>query len=259
MTGIPLCDSHAHLSDEAYDADREAVAREALDGGLRFIVDVGTNPATWARSRALAEAVSGLVVTVGVHPHDAASTSADEVGPLLEGAWWEKARAVGEIGLDYHYDFSPRERQREVFEAQLAWAARRSVPSVIHVREAWDDALAILRRADLAAGGVVHCFSGTWDEARAVLDLGLCLSVTGVVAFPRSTELREIVARVPLDRLFLETDCPYLSPPPHRGRRNHPAHVRLVAEAVAAVRDEELARVADVTTAAAAAFFGVGV
>jgi len=250
-----LCDTHAHLSDGAFDDDREAVARDDLQSGLGFIIDVGTNDETMEVSRSLCTTVDGVYRTVGYHPHDATDVEPDSVAACISRHWCERTVAVGEIGLDYHYDFSPRERQRVVFEAQLDVAAKRSVPVVIHIREAFDDAHAILEKSALPAGGVVHCFTGSYEEARSFLDLGLHVSFTGVLAFPRSTDLRETFARLPLDRVFFETDSPYLTPPPFRGKRNRPAHVRYIAQAAAAAIDTEFDSLIASTTRAAISLF----
>ena len=170
-------------------------------------------------------------------------------------AWSDKVVALGEIGLDYHYDFSPRKEQQDLFAAQLDYAAERKIPTVIHIREAWDDALAIMKKADLSAGGVVHCFTGSLENARASLELGLHISFTGVITFPKSKELREVVKETPLDKMFFETDCPYLSPPPFRGKRNHPLYVRHIVEGVAEELSLSYEELLEKTTANAIKFF----
>jgi TatD DNase family protein len=192
--------------------------------------------------------------SIGIHPHAAGkfAEGAGGAAAAVEAAVAAQpaARAVGEIGLDYHYDFAPRDAQHAVFRAQIALARRRRLPIVIHTREAEDDTFAIL--AEEQAGDVpvvFHCFTGNVATARRVLDAGYDLSLAGIVTFPRATELKEVAAFVPLDRLLIETDSPYLAPVPHRGKRNEPAHVALVADHVASLRGDTSGRIREATTA----------
>ena len=252
-----FCDTHAHLSDEAFDEDRLLVAGNALRSGLDFIIDVGTNIKTWKVSRELSMAVDNVYTTVGWHPHDAAS--AEESTLLEQFKEWatEKTVAVGEIGLDYHYDFSPREQQKKIFRAQLEMAGELKLPAVIHIREACNDAFDILSSVSLEYSGVVHCFSGSYEQARTLLDFGLYLSFTGVLAFSRSSDLREIISKLPVDRIFFETDSPYLSPPPERGKRNVPENVKHIVEVAAnelGLNTHDLARM---TTQTSRDFFNI--
>src|SRR5512145_2824397 len=238
-----MVDSHCHLADEAFAADLEAVVARAREAGVISAMCIlaagdGTESARAARVRALWPAVC---FSVGVHPHQAGAfaggpaAAADLVRRALEG---ERALAVGEIGLDYHYDFSPRDVQRDVFEAQVALARELARPIVIHTREATDDTFDVLRNAgDGAVRGVFHCFTGDVAMARRALELDFHISLSGIVSFPRATELREVAAMVPDNRLLIETDAPYLAPAPHRGKRNEPAFVTRVAEVVAEVRN----------------------
>ena len=212
MTDHLFCDTHAHLSDEAFDEDRIQVARNALKNGLEFIIDVGTNEKTWEVSRELSMAVDNVYTTVGWHPHDAAQAEHSKLMDQFKEWSTEKTVAIGEIGLDYHYDFSPRKQQKKIFAAQLEMASDLKLPSVIHIREAWDDAFDILSSVSLEYSGVVHCFSGNYEQARTLLDFGLYLSFTGVLAFPRSSDLRDILSRIPVDRVFFETEPTTLAP-----------------------------------------------
>ena len=199
--------------------------------------------------------------SVGVHPHAAGKFKASPAGAAaaVDAAISAQpaTRAVGEIGLDYHYDFAPRDAQHAVFRVQIALARRRRLPIVIHTREAEDDTFAIL--AEEGAGDVAvvfHCFTGTTTTARRVLDAGYDLSLAGIVTFPRAAELKEVAAFVPLDRLLIETDSPYLAPVPHRGKRNEPAHVALVAEHIASLRGDTAERIREATTATFHRIFG---
>jgi TatD DNase family protein len=241
-------DSHAHLADPAFDADRDAVIARARDAGAVAIVCIGESLAAAERAARLAEAHAGVVFhTAGVHPHDAALFDRDRDLPLIEGQLRAGAVAVGECGLDYHYDHSPRERQLVAFGAQLALARAAGRPVVVHTREAEDDTRAMLQ--DAAADGVrgvLHCFTGSAALAEAALDVGWYVSFSGIVTFRKWTD-DALLRLVPDDRLLVESDSPYLAPVPHRGRRNEPAWVARTVERVATARGvsaEVLGRVA---------------
>jgi TatD DNase family protein len=247
-----LVDSHCHVAEPEFDPDRDAVLARAAANGVTTLVCVGaTGPAA---ANAPAVALAGraapleIVATVGVHPHHA-STADDAAFALLEGlALAPGVVAVGETGLDFHYDFSPRDAQRAAFARTIDLARRMVLPLVVHVREAHVEAAELLRAEGAAAvGGVIHCFTGDRDDARRYLDLGFHVSVAGIVTFKNADSLRTAVRTIPLDRLLIETDAPYLAPAPHRGRRNEPAWVRVVADTVAAVRSESFDTVASAT------------
>jgi TatD DNase family protein len=238
-----MIDSHCHLADAAFSADLPDVIRRAREGGVQralCILAAGDEEES-AAARKARELWPDLRVAVGVHPHYAGRFpgSSDEAARFVSAAVHAQgASAVGEIGLDYHYEHSPQEVQRVVFEAQVALAGELALPVVIHTREATDDTLQILSGTRPApAGGVFHCFTGDVEMARVALDLGFYISLAGMVTFPRSAALREVAAFVPADRLLIETDSPYLAPVPHRGTRNEPAFVARVLEHVAHLRD----------------------
>jgi TatD DNase family protein len=242
-------DSHCHVQD-APDDDADAAVSEAAAAGVGLLVAVGTDVRTSHLAVALADRHDGVVVaTAGVHPHDAAGGT-EGLTELLDGG---RVVAVGECGLDYHYDHSPRAVQREVFEAQVDEARQRDLALVVHTREAWDDTFAILRNA--ADGTVLHCFTGGPAEAKRALDAGLTLSFSGIVSFKGATDVREAAALCPLDRLLVETDAPYLAPVPHRGKTNRPAWVPLVGEAVAAAKGVPVGEVEAASTANAERVF----
>ena len=245
-----MIDSHCHLDDPRFNPDREAVLQRARHAGLTLALTIGSGdgPPDLEVAIRLAEQVPWLYATVGVHPHEASKADPAALERLEQLCAHPKVLAVGEIGLDYHYDHSPREVQREVFAAQLAIARRARKPVVIHTREAWDDTVAILRRHG-EGSGVMHCFSGGWDEAVESLDLGFYLSLAGILTFPKAAPLRDVAARAPMDRLLVETDAPYLAPVPHRGQRNEPAFVVHTAQALAQARGTALEEVAAHTTA----------
>lgn len=248
MPATAWADSHCHLGDDA--AEALAAARAA---GVELLVTVGTDAEHSRRAVELAAAHDGVWATVGLHPHDA-SQGLTGLEPLL-GA--PKVVAVGETGLDYHYDHSPRDVQRAAFAAQIGLAHEHGLALVIHTREAWDDTFAILRAEAPPARTVFHCFTGGPPEARRCLDLGAYLSFSGIVTFKNAPENREAAALCPLDRLLIETDSPYLAPVPHRGRRNQPAYVAVVGAAVAAARGTTTEHVAAVTLSNTRVAFGM--
>jgi TatD DNase family protein len=244
-------DSHCHVPYEGVGLE---VVEQARAAGVNRLVTVGTDAAQSEAALAVAATHEGVWATVGLHPHEA-SLGVETVAPLLRGQ--PKLVAVGECGLDYHYDFSPRPAQREAFAAQVALARQHCLALVVHTREAWDDTFAILRSEGVPDRTVFHCFSGGPGEARRALDLGAWLSFSGIVTFKGAAEVREAAALCPFERLLVETDSPYLAPVPHRGRPNTPAYVPLVGAGVAAVRGIGLEEVEAATWAAASAVFGI--
>jgi TatD DNase family protein len=252
-------DNHCHLDGED---DVEAVIADARAAGVGGMVTVGTDEASSARCLALAADHDGVWATAGVHPHDAVD-GVDGLRRLVDAARsggdpGAAPVAIGECGLDYHYDHSPRPVQREVFAAQVGLAHELGLPLVIHTREAWDDTFDVLAAEGVPDRTVFHCFTGGPAEAERGLAVGALLSVSGIVTFPSAGDLRDAVARTPLERLMVETDSPYLAPVPHRGRRNRPALVARVGEEVATLLGREVDDVAAATTATAHAFYGIG-
>jgi TatD DNase family protein len=228
-------DSHAHLDGPQFASDRDAAIQRAYDAGIRTLLAIGNGdgPDDLACAIPLAERYPWIYASIGVHPHEARLLTAAHLELMQRLAAHPRVLAIGEIGLDYHYDHSPRDVQRQVFRQQLALAAAVKLPILIHCRpsqnssNAWDDLLAILNQhwAATGLGGVLHCFTGNLSQARAALDLGFILSFAGNLTYPKAADIRDAAAMVPLDRFFLETDCPYLAPIPYRGKRNEPAYV----------------------------------
>jgi TatD DNase family protein len=257
-----MIDSHCHLADEVYAGDAAAVIARAQAAGVRAAMCIldATDEAELARAEAMRPLWPAMVVSVGVHPHKAggfagrAAGSAECVATHIDRL---SPRGIGEIGLDYHYDFAPRDVQQQVFAAQVELAAARDLPVVIHAREADEDAVAVLREAGRGkVRGVFHCFTaGHWLATQA-LELGFFISFTGILTFPRAGDLREVAARVPLDRTLLETDSPFLAPVPFRGKRNEPAWVGRVAEQLAAVHHTTTDAVVAATTGNFVTLFG---
>jgi TatD DNase family protein len=241
-------DNHCHLvpGPEA----TEAVADAAAAGVERLVV-VGTDAEQSREAIRVARAHENVWATVGLHPHDAV----EGVDGIVEMLGEPEVVAVGECGLDYHYDHSPRPVQRDVFAAQIGLAHERSLPLVIHTREAWDDTFAILESEGTPAHTVFHCFTGGELEARKALEIGASLSFSGIVTFPKADDVRAAAVLCPLDRLLVETDSPYLTPVPHRGQPNRPALVPLVGQAVAAARGVPVADVAAASWANAERFY----
>jgi len=249
-----LVDTHCHL-DMLEDLDGALERMRAA--GVARAVTIGVDRASSEWAVRAARTHDQIWATVGLHPHDAKDQS-DELLSYIEqlASTEQRVVGVGEAGLDYHYDNSPRERQREVYAKQVEMARRVGKALVIHSREAWDDTFSILASAGAPERLVFHCFSGGPEEARRALDLGATLSFAGVVTFKNAQDLREAVALAPLDRIVVETDAPFLTPAPHRGKPNEPAYVSLVAEAIAAVKGVPADEVARATSANAARLFG---
>jgi TatD DNase family protein len=247
---VKLVDSHCHLDDKQFDPDRAEVIERAREAGVERMMTIGTGngPPDLEAALRLARKHSFIYATVGLHPHDAAKATPETFAAMEALAAETKVLALGEIGLDYHYDFSPRDVQRNVLVEQLKLAARAGKPIVIHTREAWDDTLLLLRE-HWSGGGIMHCFSGGPAEARQALDLGFYLSFGGVLTFPKAEELREAARMAPEDRLLIETDAPYLAPVPKRGKRNEPAFIVETARRLAEVRSVAPEHIAEVTTA----------
>jgi len=248
-----LIDSHCHLDHEQFNPDRDAVIERALEAGVERMLAIGTGdgPPDLEAGIRMADRHPAIYATVGVHPHEASKATSETYRQLADLLKHPKVLALGEIGLDYHYDFSPREVQRDVFVEQMRIAADARKPIVIHTREAWADTLALIERHWTPTGlpGIMHCFSGGPAEAERCLALGFYLSFGGIVTFPKSLELQEAAKVVPSDRILAETDAPYLAPVPKRGKRNEPAFVIETARKVAALRGETLESLAAATTA----------
>jgi TatD DNase family protein len=248
-----IVDSHCHLDDASFDEDREAVLERAREAGVEMMLAIGTGdgPPDLEVAIRLAERHPPVYATVGIHPHDAKKADLTSLDRLAELCSYPKVLAVGEIGLDYHYDNSPREKQRDVFVDQMQIARQARKPIVIHTRDAWEDTMELLSTHWHPGGlsGIMHCFSGDGAQASESLDLGFLISFGGVVTFRRAETLREAAGAVPLDRLLVETDAPYLTPEPYRKiRRNEPCYVVQTARKVAEVRGIEYEELAAATS-----------
>ena len=256
-------DTHAHLDDKRFSEDLDAVVARAKDAGLKSMITVGC----WKKEGGFSSVLDvlkkydSLWLALGVHPHEAKDAVEDGPWDEIKRIALEKGTrlvAIGETGLDYHYDHSPREAQKKVFARQIALARELNLPLIVHSREADADTMEILKSEGAAnVGGVFHCFSGTKEVAREVIDLGFYLSFTGVVTFPKADDLRAVVKAVPIEKMLIETDCPYLAPSPHRGKRNEPSFVVETAKEIAKIKGLSEDDVARITTLNAEDLFGL--
>lgn len=254
---LRFIDTHCHLEMARFDPDREEVIKRASEAGIEAMITIGSDAESNPRALELCNNHETIYCSVGIHPHDASEFTGETHEMLKAWASREKTVAVGETGLDYHYDHSPREVQREVFARHLALAAETGLPAVIHSREAKADTLGILRESGITKG-VMHCFSGDLEMAERAMAMGLYISFAGPVTFKNARRLKEIAKAVPDDYLLVETDAPYLTPEPLRGRRNEPAHVVHTARELAALRGVSLEDIARITTLNARRLFGIG-
>lgn len=246
---MELFDSHCHVDEPKFDADRdEALARMLEHGVTRYAV-IGSDMDSSRHAADFAAAHAGCYAAVGIHPHEAKTMKDGDLDRLASWLKEDKVVALGEIGLDYYYDLSPREVQMDVCEKQMELAWSLNVPVAYHVRDAHQDMIDLLKRhKGKLTGGIIHCFSGSWEIAKEYLKLGYYISFAGPVTFKKAPKLQEAAVNVPRDRLLIETDSPYLAPEPVRGRRNEPANVRYVAEKIAALRGESVEELAAYTT-----------
>ena len=238
---MDLIDSHAHIDFPQFADDREAMLQRARDAGVNTLLAIGTGPGPEKLDAALpfAEQYEWIYTSIGIHPHEAKEVTQHHLDELARLAQRPKVIAWGEIGLDYFYNHSPRDTQASVFHAQMELARAAKLPIIIHCRDAWDDCLAQLEQhwKPTGLGGILHCFTGTLDHARRGLDMGFHISFAGNSTYRKTQHLRDVASEIPLDRMLIETDSPYLAPQPYRGKRNEPAYVVEVAKTLAAVRN----------------------
>ena len=251
-----LYDTHAHLDDEMFDCDREEIIEKIKASGVGLVNNIGSSMVSSRASLELAKKYDLIHATVGVHPSETASLCMADMDELREMAKNNKVVAIGEIGLDYHYDDTDPKTQKKWFRIQLDLAKELKLPVVIHDRESKGDCLKILKEKDIHFG-VVHCFSGSADTAKEILDMGLNISFTGVLTFKNAKRAIEALRVIPIDRVFIETDCPYMAPEPHRGTRNDSSLVCHIAQKIAEVKGLTFDEVAKITTENAMKFFNI--
>ncbi|MGN1401626.1 MAG: TatD family hydrolase [Bacillus sp. (in: firmicutes)] len=253
-----LFDTHAHLNAEQYTEDLEAVIDRAQAEGVSRMVVVGFDRPTITKAMQLTEQYPFIYAAVGWHPVDAVDMTNEDLAWIEELAANPKVVALGEMGLDYHWDKSPKEIQKEVFRKQIALAKKVKLPIIIHNREATQDIVQILKEEGAEeVGGIMHCFSGSAETAKECMKMNFFISFGGPVTFKNARNVKEVAADIPLDRLLIETDCPYLTPHPHRGKRNEPSYVKLVAEELANLKGLSFEELADITTKNAKKVFGI--
>ena len=250
-------DTHAHYCDKRFDDNRDALLDSMPENGVSLILNAGSSMRSSKLSIQMADKYPFVYASIGVHPHDSKSMTDETVSQIEQMLSHPKAVAVGEIGLDYHYDFSPRDVQRKRFREQMELARKLNMPVIVHEREALGDTLDIISEySDLT--GVVHCFSGSWETAKTILDKGWHLSFTGVVTYKNARRALEVIEKMPADRIMLETDCPYLSPEPMRGKINSSLYLPHIAAKIAEVRGVTTEEIAALTMENGKRFFGIG-
>jgi len=244
---MQLIDTHVHLNDKKF-TDVEEVLNRASANSVDYVINIGSNVSSSLKAIEQANQYNNMYAAVGFHPHSAKEVKNGDYEKLVEWLKNKKVLAVGEIGLDYHYDFSPREVQKEVFKKQMEIAKMYKYPVVIHNRESHQDVFNIIESFAGDVKGILHCYSGSYEMAQRIIELGYYISVAGPVTFKNAKKLPEVVEKLPLERLLIETDCPYLAPVPYRGKRNEPAYVLEVAKKIAELKGIEVEEVAKQTT-----------
>ena len=243
-----LFDSHAHLDDNKFCADREEIIQKIKESGVEYVVNIGDDISSSRKSIILAKRYPFIYATVGVHPHNVENMTENDIEELKLLASEEKVVAIGEIGLDYYYDNSPRELQKKWFKRQIELALELSLPIAIHNRDSNEDCMQILRGYDIKKiGGIMHCYSGSSEMAKELVKMGLCVSFAGPVTFKNNRRGVETVREIPIENILIETDCPYLAPEPKRGTRNDSSNVRYVAEKIAEIKGMTFEEVAKIT------------
>ncbi|RST71124.1 TatD family deoxyribonuclease [Siminovitchia acidinfaciens] len=253
-----LFDTHVHLNDEQFNEDLQEVIERAKEAGVSYMVVVGFNRPTIEKAIILVEEYDFLYASIGWHPVDAIDMTDEDLAWIEEMAVHPKVVALGEMGLDYHWDKSPQDVQKEVFRRQIGLAKKLKLPIIIHNRDATEDVVQILREEKAEeVGGIMHCFSGSAETAKECVEMNFHISLGGPVTFKNAKKPKKVAMEVPLDRLLIETDCPYLAPHPYRGKRNEPAYVKLVAEQIAELKEISYEEVAKKTTENAMKLFGI--
>lgn len=253
-----LFDTHTHLDSSNFNVDRKQVIARAVEQGVTYMINIGFNRDKILTTMALTEAYDFIYAAVGWHPVDAIRIKPEDIGWIVKLTEHKKVVAIGEIGLDYHWDTSPKEVQHRVFREQIGLARELNMPIIIHSRDAHEDVVHILLKEKACdVGGVMHSFSGSWEMAKVCLDMGFYISFGGPITFKNAGNLKKVLTQVPSDRLLIETDSPYLTPHPYRGKRNEPAHIRIVANTAAKLRGVEYEEFCKMTTQNAMTCFNI--
>lgn len=244
-----IIDTHAHLDVNRFDKDRDKVLQRAEQNGVKLIINVGFDGHSSQKAVKLAERYDMIYAAVGIHPHDAKKADDETYEMFYNFASHPKVVALGEMGLDYYRNLSPKKLQQEVFRTQISLAKEVDLPIIIHDRDAHGDTLKIMKEEKVSrVGGVLHCFSGSSEMALQCIEMGFYISFAGPVTYPNARRLRKVVEDVPMERMLIETDCPWLSPQPMRGKRNEPAYVKHVAEKISEIKGVSVEKVVDITT-----------
>ncbi len=242
-----IIDSHAHVSDVQFDNDRNEVLNRAFENGLKYILEVGCEPPMWDKVAELSKHKK-IFSMFGLHPQDADKWSDELFAKLKSLLNDKKCVAVGEIGLDYHYEGYSAEKQKDIFVRQIELALEINKPICVHCRDAYDDMVSIFKNFKTLPKGVIHCFSGSWEQAKVVLDMDFLIGIDGPCTYPKSNKLKKVIENTPLDKLLVETDCPYLAPQKYRGTRNEPAYVIETAKKIAEIKNISFEEVCRQTT-----------
>ncbi len=253
---LTFIDSHAHLEWDSYKTDFDEMLARAYAAKVELILNIGTTLEHSKKGIELASKHKHIFATVGIHPHEVKSVPQNYLAELKKMAEYPKVKAIGEIGLDYFYEHSDRKTQLKCFEEQVALAKELKLPLSIHCRDAFKDAFEVLDRVGYS-NGVFHCFTGTWEEAQTAVEKGFYISISGIVTFKKSTILQDVVRHLPIEKMLIETDAPFLAPEPHRGKRNEPAYVRYTAQKIADLKNLSLEEVATITTQNATKVFSL--
>jgi len=253
-----LFDTHAHYDDEKFDDDRYEAIERAYRSGVHYIINASSDLNSAVKSIALAERFEFVYAAVGIHPHSAGEITEETLSNIAQMAAGRKVVAIGEIGLDYHYDFSPRDVQKEAFAAQIGLAKKLGLPIIVHNRDSHEDVMSIIKAEGAReVGGVFHCYSGSAEMARELLNNNFYISIGGPVTFKNARKIVEVLKYVPDDRLLVETDCPYLAPEPLRGKRNESSYIRYVVQKIAEIKGTDFEKIARITTENAKRLFRI--
>lgn len=252
-----IIDTHAHLTDPKFDEDRQETLQRAFDAGVSKIFEIACEADIWDKAFEFSKK-ENVYVSFGIHPHEAQHATEEDFNKLETLIASEKCIAVGEIGLDYHYDFSPRDIQRAVFIKQLDIAVKHNKPVIIHCRSAYEEMITLLKKYEKLPKGVLHCYSGTPQEAKIYTEMGFLLGIDGPVTFPKSDKLRQVVKETDISKLLVETDCPYLAPQKHRGKRNEPAYITETVNEIAKIKGLPFEETAKITAENALKLFNIG-
>ena len=251
-------DSHAHYDDERFNEDRDKLLQNLKNEGVSYVINIGSCVETSLKSIELAQRYDFIYASLGIHPHYVEGIKDNDITIIEKEIKNNKVVAIGEIGLDYYYDNSPRDLQKHWFLQQLKLAKRAKLPVIIHDRDAHEDTMEIIKKEDISSiGGVLHCYSGSTEMANELVGMGFYISIPGTVTFKNSKKIKDVVKNIPIEKMLIETDCPYLAPEPHRGKRNYSAYLKYIAEAIAQIKEIPVEEVAQITSDNTKKLFGI--